>query len=132
MLGCFATPLLLRFTPALVVTRSTNFCVAIAATCFGMADFLDAPAAVVSVMCITRFVYGLGMSMNEISSQSMVFRMVTEDQIPMANGVLFAVRMIGMLGSPILGAALYSAGGSQAPMLVRPPGPSSNPSQSSG
>ena len=42
---------------------------------------------------------------------------VTEDQITLANGILVGIRVIGSLGSSLIGSCFYTAGGAPAPMI---------------
>jgi len=117
MLGALIAPLILRRVSLITTMRSTILPVGCTFILFGLGGALSDPTAMVVTLCIARFLFGFGMVLNETAAQAMMFRMVTKDQITAANAFMMSVRLLGQLGSPVVGALLYSAGGAPAPML---------------
>uniref|UniRef100_A0A7S2G4U5 Major facilitator superfamily (MFS) profile domain-containing protein n=1 Tax=Haptolina brevifila TaxID=156173 RepID=A0A7S2G4U5_9EUKA len=117
VVGCLTAPYLLKVLPPLDIIRTSSILVGISSAFFGIANLITDPTALVAALSVCRVIFGFCMGCNETTGQSMIYRMVREDQIASVNGTIMSIRMLGMLGSPVLGSVLYYLGGAVAPML---------------
>jgi hypothetical protein len=81
ILGSVCTPFILRRVPALNITRMTTLIIGFASACFGLVIRVSDTGSLVPLMCACRFVIGIGMGANETANQSMIYRMVTPQQL---------------------------------------------------
>ena len=111
-------PWLMRNVEPFVILQRTLLLQAVFIAGFGLAgeNLLAAPFA--ACAATNRLLLGLMSGINEPCSQAITLRLVPPHAVAYAFGLIIAARFSAMVVGPVVGGALYDAGGFPLPFLV--------------